>query len=202
MATAQAQSPSLVATHPYSSRWWQWPLLQIPISYYYHDFRTGLAAQSGSSCCVAEILALPNPLMWWTGLISVPFVAWLAWSERGKGYALLVVAYVLQWLPWIASPRLSFEYHFLPNLAIIILADTILLQRIWRLGARPERSASGAAAARWPRAVVTAYLVAVVAAFIYWYPVVAGTHITYNAWNQRMVTWLEGNNWINPHPGS
>ena len=192
---------TLVATHPYSSRWWQWPLLQIPISYYYHDFRTGGQAQLGSACCVAEILALPNPLMWWTGLVSVPLVAWLAWSERRKGYLLLVVAYFLQWLPWIASPRLSFEYHFLPNLAIICLADTILLQRIWRLGERPA-NAAGEDAPSWPRRAVVAYLAAIVAAFIFWYPVVAGTHVTYDAWNQRMITWLEGNNWINPHPGS
>lgn len=192
---------TLVATHPYSSRWWQWPMLQIPISYYYHDFRTGVQAQLSSACCVAEILALPNPLMFWTGLISVPFVAWLAWRERNKGYALLIVAYLLQWLPWIASPRLTFEYHFLPNLAIVCLADAVLLQRIWQLGVAGARKGTDEPP-RWPKAFVVAYMAAIVAAFIFWYPVVAGTPITYDAWNARMITWLEGNNWINPHPGS
>jgi hypothetical protein len=43
--------------------------------------------------------------------------------------------------------------------------------------------------------------VATVAAFIFWYPVVAGTPETWNAWNARMLTPLEGSNWINPHPG-
>ncbi len=70
---------NLTATHPYGSHWWQWPLILKPISYYYHDFRTGALAQNPAACCVAEILALPNPLIWWLGLASVPFVAYLAW---------------------------------------------------------------------------------------------------------------------------
>ncbi len=184
------------ATHPYSSKWWQWPILQIPISYYYHDFRTGAAASSGAACCVAEVMALPNPVTWWLGLVSVPLMGWYAWREKNKGYALLVVAYVFQWLPWIASPRISFEYHFFPNLAIIVLADTMLLKRVWDHGA-----ATGAARVTWNRYVVAAYVAFAAAAFVFWYPVVAGTHVSYDDWNARMLTWIEGNNWINPHPG-
>jgi Gpi18-like mannosyltransferase len=187
---------NLKATHPYSSEWWQWPLLQIPVSYYYHDYRTGAALADGTKCCVGEILALPNPVVWWLGLLSVPFVGWLAWRERSKGYILLIAAYFIQWLPWIATPRLAFEYHFFPNLAIICIANAILLQRIWRL-AEPMRAKYS-----WPRVVVGTYLAAVLIAFVFWYPVVAGTPLTYNAWSARMLTGLEGNNWINPHPGS
>ena len=128
----------LTATHPYGSKWWQWPFIGRPISYYYHDWRVGTATQDPTACCVAEILALPNPAVWWLGLVSVPAIAWLAWRERNKGYALLVTAYLLQWLPWMLSPRVAFEYHFFPNLAIICLADTVLLQRLWRYGAKLE----------------------------------------------------------------
>ncbi len=92
---------------------------------------------------MAEILALPNPLVFLLGLVSVPFVGWLAWRERNKGYALLVLAYFLQWLPWFHSPRMLFEYHFFPNLALIVLCDVILLQR----AAAPRSSAQ-------PRALV------------------------------------------------
>ncbi len=189
------------ATHPYSSKWWQWPILEVPISYYYHDFRTGAALGSGSACCVAEVLALPNPVTWWLGLVSVPFMGWLAWREKNKGYALLFVAYFFQWLPWILSPRISFEYHFFPNLAVILLADTLLLMRVWRLGDGVARGVRN-----WYRIGVGAFLALTVAAFIFWYPVVAGTHLSYDAWHARMLTDIagvpfEGNNWINPHPG-
>ncbi|MBV9104239.1 MAG: phospholipid carrier-dependent glycosyltransferase [Candidatus Eremiobacteraeota bacterium] len=185
----------LHATHPYSSKWWQWPLLQIPISYYYKDFRPAAAATNATACCVAEILALPNPAVWWLGLVSIPLLAWLAWRERMKAYLLIVSAYLLQWLPWIASPRVSFEYHFYPNLAMICLADAVLLQRVWRLG---DESAERFA---WPKVAVAAFVVAVVIAFVFWYPILAGSHVSYNAWNARMWTWLMGQLWINPHPG-
>ncbi len=185
----------LHATHPYSSKWWQWPLLQVPISYYYKDFRTGAATSSGVACCVAEILALPNPAVWWLGLVSVPLVAWLAYRERIKAYVLLITAYLLQWLPWIASPRIAFEYHFYPNLAIICIADAILLQRVWQLS-KPEDGPW-----TWPRLAVAGFLVLVAISFVFWYPVLAGSHISYNAWNARMWTWLMNQLWINPHPG-
>jgi hypothetical protein len=185
---------NLVATHPYSSQWWQWPILQIPISYYYTDFRVGADKTRETACCVAEILALPNPLTWLAGLVSVPLTAWFGWRERRKGYLLLVTAYFIQWLPWIGSPRIAFEYHFYPNLAIILLCDAIVLQRIWQ--AWP---ASGRVS--WPRIAVGGYLAAVFTAFWFWYPVTAGTHISWQAWNVRMITPVTGANWINPHPG-
>ncbi|MEA2720853.1 MAG: dolichyl-phosphate-mannose-protein mannosyltransferase, partial [Candidatus Eremiobacteraeota bacterium] len=183
------------ATHPYSSVWWQWPIEQIPISYYYKDFRTGADAAKSAACCVAEILALPNPAVFLLGLISVPFVAWLAWVERNKGYALLAIAYFMQWLPYARSPRLMFEYHFFPNLAVIVLCDVVLIAYVWkRLSAR-----SSLGTARW---TVGVYGALVVALFAFFYPVLAGTKVTYAAWYQRM--WpdqlgIPGTSWIIPH---
>ncbi len=181
---------TLVATHPYASGWWQWPFILRPISYYYHDFRTGSALQDGAACCVAEILALPNPAVWWFGLVSVPMLAWFAWRERNKGYGLLVVAYFFQWLPWIASPRIAFEYHFFPNLAVICLADAVLLQRVWGWAREmPGRLP-------WPRLAVVAYVGLVLLAFWFWYPVLAGAKVSWQVWDARMWHWLMGNNWV------
>ncbi len=142
------------ATHPYSSVFWQWPIMQIPVSYYYHDFRSAADAANANACCVAEILALPNPAVFLLGLVSVPFVGWLAWRERNKGYALLVVAYLWQWLPYSRSPRIMWEYHFLPDLAIIVLCDVILIRHVWRALAKRslEHRALVARRLRRPRA--------------------------------------------------
>jgi dolichyl-phosphate-mannose--protein O-mannosyl transferase/Gpi18-like mannosyltransferase len=191
----------LVATHPYASSWWQWPILERPISYYYHDFRTGVAANDPSACCVAEILALPNPFVWWAGLLTVPLVGVFAWLERNRGYALLVIAYFLQWLPWIGSPRIAFEYHFFPNLAIIVLCNAIILQKMWLW--RPvwnwqrQKTISGRAPEQppafllWvtafgPRIFVSAFVVVSIAAFFFFFPVLAGTHTSWQVWHDRM----------------
>jgi Gpi18-like mannosyltransferase len=178
------------ARHPYMSEWWQWPLVLRPISYFYHDWRTGLASQDPNACCLAEILALPNPAIWWLGLIAVPVMGWLAWRERNKGYALLFIAYFFQWLPWIGSPRLAFEYHFFPNLAVIVLADTILLQRLWDLARRlPERYFG-------LRPAVIAYLAVALGLFVFFYPILSGMHITWAQWDLRMWHGLMQNQWV------
>ena len=181
-------------THPYSSVWWQWPIEMIPISYYYHDFRVGAATANAAACCVAEILALPNPAVFLLGLVSVPAAAWLAWRERNKGYALLALAYFMQWLPYARSPRLMFEYHFFPNVAVIVLCDVVLIQYVWR-----RLSRTSLPSARWALGV---YGALVVALFVFFYPVLAGTKLSYAAWYQRMwpdALGIPGTSWIIPH---
>ncbi len=180
----------LKASHPYGSKWWQWPFLLRPISYYYHDFRSGAATQDPVACCVAEIIALPNPAIWWLGLVTVPLMGVLAWRERNKGYLLLVTAYLLQWLPWITSPRVAFEYHFFPNDAIICLADAVILQRLWRYGS------TLAGTYPWPKVAVGAYVALVIGLFAFFYPILAGTHVRWDAWDARMWHWLMRNQWV------
>lgn len=167
----------LKATHPYQARWWEWPLIWRPISYYYHDF-------GGPQHIVAEILALPNPVNWWFGLLSVPAMFAIGLMRRHKGFALLIGAYLWQWLPWIISPRITFEYHFFPNLAIICVANALVLQEVWRSWGRRGRIA------------VIAFLAAVAWAFVFWFPIWIGAPIPYEEWHKRMLDWLVGARWI------
>jgi dolichyl-phosphate-mannose--protein O-mannosyl transferase len=177
---------TLKATHPYASAFWTWPIDLRPIAYYWKDTRIGVAATQSSACCVAEIMSLPNPLILWFGLLCVPIVAVLAWRERNKGYALLVIAYLLQWLPWARSPRITFIYHFYVDIPIIILCNVIVLQRIWHWGDFNHD------AKLFSRIAVGAYVAAVVLAFVWFYPVLAASPIPWDHWNQRM--WI--NRWV------
>ena len=74
------------------------------------------------------IYSLPNPLILWPGLISVPFVGVLAFMRRNRGYALVVLAYLLQWVPWAFSPRIAFLYHFYVDIPLIAICNTVALQ--------------------------------------------------------------------------
>ncbi len=174
---------TLVATHPYSSLPWAWPIDLRPVAYYYHDFRKGADVNNGKACCVSEVLSLPNPLMMWFGLLAVPFVGFLAWTRRNKGYALIVLTYLIQWLPWFKSPRLAFSYHFYVDLPLICICNAIALQWLWnRYKDDPTR--------RWfAGAGIGLYTLAVALAFVFFYPVLAGTHITWDAWHARM--WID-----------
>jgi dolichyl-phosphate-mannose--protein O-mannosyl transferase/Gpi18-like mannosyltransferase len=177
---------TLKATHPYSSKWWEWPLDYVPIAYFYEDHRKDQSNPSG--CCVYEITSMPNPVILWFGLFTVPWIALLAWRERNKAYALIVVTYLLQWLPWIKSPRITFAYHFYVDIPLICLCNAIVLQRVWRWAQRTEGM-------RWVGGLgVGAYLAAAAASFVFFYPILAAHPIPWNAWHARMwfPTWIIG----------
>ncbi len=176
------------APHPYSSKWWEWPVLYQPIAYWYHDFRTGPSASNPHACCVGEILALPNPVTWWAGLLAVPLMGYLALAQRNRGCLLLLAAYFIQWLPWIASPRMLFEYHFYPNDAVIVLADTIALQWAW------NRSQDSLERRQLAQYGIALFVLSTLAAFIYFYPVLAGSSIAYDRWLSPMwfPHWIRG----------
>jgi dolichyl-phosphate-mannose--protein O-mannosyl transferase len=174
---------TLKATHPYSSKMWEWPLDYVPVAYYYQDRRADQNNPKG--CCIYEITSMPSPAILWFGLLCVPWVAVLAWRERNKGYALIVLTYLLQWLPWAQSPRLTFAYHFYVNIPLICLCNTIVLQRAWEWGKRqlqPRGTWLGGLA-------VGAYVALAIGVFVYFYPILAAYPISWNAWHHRM--WID-----------
>jgi len=165
----------LKATHPYSSAWWTWPLELRPVSYYYHVFSGSMAPHE----VVGEVLAVPNPLMWLAQLVTVPAAAILAWRARHKGVMLCVAAYFFQWLPWIASTRIDFQYNFYPDTAIICLCTTYVLLRVWQ-------AAQVSQSPRTAKLLVAGYLVACLALFIFFLPILNGQQITWKQWDARI----------------
>ncbi len=61
---------TLQATHPFSSLWWEWPVMYKPIWFY-----TGSDLPEGY---VSSIVSMGNPAVWWTGIISVLAVSIMA----------------------------------------------------------------------------------------------------------------------------
>lgn len=158
---------TLQATHPYASPWWQWPFDIRPILYY-ADWG------KGGNSPIRLIYALPNPLILWAGVYCVPATAYLAWARRNKGYALVVLAYLLLWLPWARSPRIAFEYHFYVDIPLICLCIAVVV--------RETRS----------RALLIAASLAAVASFAFFYPLWSANPMSH-AYYQAHV-WLQS--WI------
>jgi dolichyl-phosphate-mannose--protein O-mannosyl transferase len=174
---------NLVATHPYSSKWWEWPLDYVPVAYYYQDHRKNQSDENG--CCVYEITSMPNPFILWFGLLTVPWVGVLAWKQRNKGYALIVLTYLMQWIPWAKSPRITFAYHFYVDIPLICLCNAIVLQQVWKWASKRDDDGG-----KWLGGIaVGAYVVAVVGAFVFFYPILAAYPISWHDWHQRM--WID-----------
>lgn len=183
---------TLVATHPYQSQWWEWPLDYVPIAYYYKDDRppnpdnAAREAEHG----VKEITSLPNPFVLWFGLLAVPIVAFLAIREKNKGYALIVLTYLLQWVPWARSPRITFAYHFYVDIPLICLCNAIVLQKIWQWASISEQDSI-----KWGgRIAVGVYVLACIWAFTFFYPILTGADLTWTQWHHRM--WMINDKWV------
>ena len=91
-------------------------MLERPISYYYHDFRVGAAAQrSARSAASPRSSRCRTRSCGGSGSLGSAVSAFLAWIERNRGYALLVVAYFLQWLPVDRLAAHRVRVPFLPE---------------------------------------------------------------------------------------
>lgn len=153
----------LVATHPYSSRWWQWLLDLRPILYY-------LSYGDGT---VSTIGAFVNPLLCWGGLLALPVLAYRA-VRHDRTALFLLVGYLAQVLPWVFISRLTFEYHYFAATLFLVLALGYVFDRL------RQRGSFG---------IVYAFTAASGALFALFYPVLTGVTISRSyAWN--VLKWL------------
>jgi dolichyl-phosphate-mannose--protein O-mannosyl transferase len=156
----------LTATHPWSSKWWEWPLALKPVWYW-------TAADRG---LVANGYAAPNPILYWAFLPAVAALA-IRWRRNLPALTVLLIGFFGQWLPWALVPRIAFAYHFLPAVPFGALA---VASAVIAMHAR----------AGLTRVAAWAYVAAVVAAFVFYYPILVGLPLTPAALGWRL--WLPG----------
>lgn len=138
----------LRATHPYTSPWWNWPLLIRPIYLYTSNEVNGM---------VSRIYAMGNPFVFWFGLVSIVICSVYSYLEKNKNLAICLFAYLIFFIPWAASPRIMFLYHYLPSIPFLAIATGYVLRRNLKL--------------------VVPVLFLFLIAFIYFYPHWAGLKI-------------------------
>lgn len=106
---------NLVATHGYQSTPLQWIFVARPV-WYWVEYGTNV---------ISNIYVQGNPLVLWVGLIALLLQLRNIFSYQ---YALLYILYTIFTLPWVASPRIMFYYHYLPGTVFLmpILASWLL----------------------------------------------------------------------------
>lgn len=103
---------NLKATHPYSSYWYQWPVMIRPVWYYTNNITENLRQ---------TIVSLGNPVIWWAGLGGLYFVFAMALKKRELSHTFLAIAFLAQFLPWVGVSRCVFLYHYFPSVPFVIL---------------------------------------------------------------------------------
>ncbi|MGH2740063.1 MAG: phospholipid carrier-dependent glycosyltransferase [Actinomycetota bacterium] len=159
--------------HPYMSRAWTWLFLLRPVAYFWE----------GTDFTGAEILAIGNPALFWGGVIVIPYLAYI-WRKRKDWTAgAILVAILAQYLPWLIVARPLFLFYMTPVSPFLALGAAYLLRDL--AAVRVEGRPLGAPAA-------ALLLLASVAVFFFFLPVLTGDPIKLSSWSSRM--WFDG--WI------
>lgn len=158
----------LEARHPYASPAWSWLLLKRPVLFYFGE-TDGRGYQ--------EILATGNPLVWWTSVLALLYLA-LPWSrDRSIRYSRPVIlgGFVAALAPWLAlsgARQATFLYLALPAVPFMCLALGAIALRIGR-----SRVGKGA---------VVAFLAAATGLLWFYHPLLTAAPQTYASWRDRI----------------
>ncbi|QQG47733.1 MAG: glycosyltransferase family 39 protein [Candidatus Woesebacteria bacterium] len=111
---------NLKATHPYTSLWYTWPFLIRPIWLY-------TSGEIGGY--ISNIYAQGNPVVFWFGVISIATTIFYTIKTKSKKLGFIVFSYLVFFVPWAASPRIMFLYHYLPSIPFMCMAIAYVLRK-------------------------------------------------------------------------
>ena len=139
-------------THPFSSKWYTWPVMLKPVWYYTSSIGEGLKS---------TIVGIGNPAIWWVGILGALYTLISAIKSKKLENVFLIVMMLALFLPYAFIGRVMFMYHYFPVLPFLMLGIVALLKflhekfkNIWIIGI---------------------YIAAVIILFGWFYPVVSGS---------------------------
>lgn len=138
--------------HPYSSRWWQWPIMYRPIWYY-----SGHVSDTISE----GISSFGNPAVWWAGIAAFFYLLQRTIRKKDKKALFIVIAYLSQYLPWVFIGRTTFIYHYFTSVPFVTLMVAYCLYLLVK-----EKKV--------PKGVIYGYTAVAVVLFVMFYPVLSG----------------------------
>ncbi len=118
---------NLTAAHAASSPWWAWPLNLKPVWFYQGSYAEDTAA---------AIYDAGNMVIWWLGIPAMIFVAFQAFKRRSLALALILIAFLAQWISWARIDRAAFQYHYYTSLPFVILALGYFAAEVWHGASR------------------------------------------------------------------
>ncbi|WP_240644696.1 phospholipid carrier-dependent glycosyltransferase [Paenibacillus paeoniae] len=157
----------LVSSHPFSSSWWEWPFMKRPVWYY-----SGGELAAGMK---STIVAMGNPLIWWTGIAAMLATMWISIKRRDKHVYMLWIAFLAQYVPWMLVPRETFLYHYFAMVPFVILSIVYLFQLAEERNPRIKKIRNG-------------FVIAAAILFVLYYPALSG--LTVPIWYIDLLRWF------------
>lgn len=168
---------TMTATHPYSSKWYSWPVMQKPVFYWQDE-----AGPNGES---SYIYLFGNPFIYWLGTFVILMFTLVSIfkflehkqimdnPENSKMVSLIIFGYFLNLLPFMLIGRVMFLYHYETALIFSIIAIAFFVELL-----KPKL-----------RIFISVIIIAIAfLAFIYWSPLTYGTAL--NTEEIDTLTWI------------
>jgi 4-amino-4-deoxy-L-arabinose transferase-like glycosyltransferase len=152
-----------IAAPPDPGEQWRTPLrwlLNLPLPFTSRDDRS------------VWVLSMSNPLVFWGGIAATGWLAWTAARIRplrralASPHAFLLTWMLVYYLPWFGFPRVKYFYYLLPLLPAFAIAVAGALRAL--------AATDTLGPTRWRRLAIAGYLAGAAAAFVGFYPGVAG----------------------------
>ncbi len=118
---------NLTAAHAASSPWWAWPLNLKPVWFYQGSFAGDTAG---------AIYDAGNMVIWWMSIPAMAFVAYQAFRRRSLALALILIAFLAQWVSWARIDRAAFQYHYYTSLPFAVAALAYFVAEVWHGASR------------------------------------------------------------------
>jgi dolichyl-phosphate-mannose-protein mannosyltransferase len=147
---------TLKAGHPFTSPWWEWPLMVKPIWFY-----GGSELPAGKASTIASF---GNPAIWWVGIVAMVLAVLTAIRLKDKKMIVIFMAIASQYLPWALVPRIAFIYHYFSIVPFVILSIVYVMKDL--IDSYPRA-----------RYAFYAYLAITAVLFIWFYPVLSGMEV-------------------------
>lgn len=182
--------------HPWESKPWAWPMSLRPVLIYVARDDDVAWCGSGSTDCVKRIMLVGTPLLWW---VSIGVLIWALWKAIGRldyRYAAVLTVYGAGYLPWFFFfDRQMYFFYMAPLAPILVIGITLVLGDILGRASPPAAVAADSAdelvpatwwhdRRLWRLLAVSVYVGAVVANFLFLWPILMGDPIT-----QQELTW-------------
>ena len=146
---------NLTATHPFSSSWYQWPIMAKPVWLYSGGTSNGLAM---------TITDIGNPAIWWTGIIGFIYLVINSFKKKDHNSIFILIFILSTFIPYLFIGRLMFMYHYFITLPFIMLGIVSLIK--WITDKTKDNKA------------YYAYIMFIIIMFIVFYPITSGMPIT------------------------
>ena len=145
---------NLDATHPFSSVWYEWPIMHRPVWFYSMNIKDGIRS---------TITDIGNPAIWWTGIVA--FVYLIISSIKKKPENRFILVFILTtFIPYIFIGRVMFMYHFFITLPFIMMAIVAFIKWL------TEKFKTNG--------IYWIYIAFVIVLFFVFYPVISGMNVS------------------------